>query len=117
MAIHSKGRLNGHATRAAKKAAVASPDKVLVDKLRKAEREKEMVKRSTVGLYSLKTNDSSFGLPFCSVGDHFALLAAKRMLPLANVYKVGLFCLYDGTLTKFAKPVIILDNKVVENEN
>ena len=41
MSIHSKGRLNGHTTRAANKAAVESPDKVLADKLRKAEREKE----------------------------------------------------------------------------
>lgn len=95
-----------------KKGAVESPDKAVARKIRTAIEQKELIKRSTLGLYSLKTKDSSFGLPFCAASDHFALLANKQLLPLSDCYKVGTFCLYDGKVSTLSRPVLVLDNKV-----
>ena len=95
-----------------KKGAVENPDKVIAQKLRAAAAEKEVIRRSTLGLYSLKTKESAFGVPFCALNDQLALTAAKQLLPLANLYKVGSFCLYDGKCSSLSRPVLILDNKV-----
>lgn len=95
---------------------VVCPDKDLADRLRAVAVEKEIIKRSTLGLYSLKTQESSFGVPFCALSDQLALVAAKQLLPLANLYRVGSFCLYDGKISALNRPVLVLDNKVVENE-
>ena len=94
-----------------RKAAVVKSDKAIAATLAKAVAEKEAIKRSTLGLYSLKTDASSFGVPFCAVSDHYALLAQKQILPCSNLYCVGSFCLYDGK-TVSCRPRLILDNKV-----
>ncbi len=118
MSIHSKSAEARHPSRKEKRHSVAkrsveSPDKVLSDKLRAVFAEKEVIKRSTLGLYSLKTKESSFGVPFCALSDALALTAGKQLLPVANVYKVGSFCLYDGKCSALSRPVLVLDNKVV----
>ena len=91
---------------------VESAGKVLADKVRAISAEKEVIKRSTLGLYSLKTKGSSFGVPFVSLSDSLALTAGKQLLPVANVYKVGSFCLYDGKCSALSRPVLVLNNKV-----
>lgn len=117
MTNHSKSAEARHPSRKEKrhsgaKRSVVSPDKVLSDKLRAVAAEVEIIKRSTLGLYSLKTKESSFGVPFCAISDQLALVAAKQLLPSANLYRVGLFCLYDGKTTALSRPVLVLDNKV-----
>lgn len=94
------------------KAAVESPDKALAAKIRLVAEKKEMIKRTTLGLYSLKVGDSLYGIPFCALTDDMALKAQKEILPSANVYKVGTFCQYDGLVVRLARPAIVLDNKV-----
>lgn len=71
-------------------------------------------KRSTLGLYALKTKDSPYGIPFVALTDDLALTAAMHLLPLADVYKVGSFCRKDGKCSACSRPrlVRILDNKV-----
>ncbi len=91
---------------------VAIADKVIAAKIRAENAEREIIKRSTLGLYSLKTKDSPFGIPFAALTDALALAAAKQLLPLSDVYKVGTFCLYDGKCSACSRPVLILDNKV-----
>lgn len=95
-----------------KKGAIESPDMALASKIRLATEKKEMIKRTTIGLYSLKVGDSLYGIPFCSLNDCMALKAQKEILPQANVYKVGTFCQYDGLVVRFAHPVRVLDTKV-----
>lgn len=102
-----------------KKGALASADKVLADKLRLASERAEIVKRTTVGMYSVKVPDGyigpvgvKFGIPFFALTDALALKAQKELLPNCNVYRVGSFCLCDGK-TIACKPVLVLDNKVV----
>lgn len=94
-----------------KKGADESPDKVLALNLRKAVEKKDLLKRTTVNLYSLKVGDSLFGLPYCALNDAMALRAQKEILPQSNVYRVGSFCLYDGSVIR-SRPVLILDTKV-----
>ena len=95
-----------------KKGAFESPDKALAKRIRLATEKKEMIKRTTIGLYSLKVGDSLYGLPFCSLNDEMALKAQKEILPHANLFKVGTFCQYDGLVTRLACPAFIRDNKV-----
>lgn len=94
------------------KRSVESPEKVLAGRLRAVSAEKDVIKRSTLGLYSLKTKESSFGVPFCALSDALALSAGKQLLPISNVYKVGSFCLYNGKCSSLSRPVLVLDNKV-----
>ena len=91
---------------------VAMADKVIAAKIRAENSEREIIKRSTLGLYSLKVKDSMYGIPFAAFTDALALTAAKQLLPLADVYKVGSFCQYDGKCSTYSRPVLILDNKV-----
>lgn len=81
----------------------------LADVLARAEARRIARRRATVGLYSLRMADGvNFGLPYCAVNDHFALLAQKELLPLSNCYKVGEMCLLDGRI-KSVKPYVVLD--------
>lgn len=105
-----RARPSGHVI--AKAASAKSPDKELAARLRKAVEQKEIVKRTTLGLYSLRVGDSLYGLPFCSLTDDMALKAQKEILPQSNLYKVGTFCQYDGRVTYLPKPLLVLDNKV-----
>lgn len=97
------------------KAATVSPDKLLADTLRLADEKKQMIKRTTLGLYSLKVGESLYGLPFCAVNDSMALKAQKEVLPQSNLYCVGSFCQYDGLLRRESRPRLVLDNKVDNN--
>lgn len=90
---------------------VESPTKAIVEKLHLVEEKRLLRQKTTIGLYSLKCKDGYFGLPYCAVNDHFALLAQKQLLPVSDCYKVGTMCLFDGSV-KSCKPVIILDTKV-----
>lgn len=94
------------------KRSVATPSELAVTALRKAEAKRNLIKSQTLGLYSLKTKESPFGIPFAALTDALALAAAKQLLPLSDLYKVGTFCLYDGKCSALARPVLILDNKV-----
>ena len=76
---------------------------------RTAIRQGELKKMNTLGLYSLRTKDSSFGVPFCAASDSMALEVSKQILPLANVYRVGSFCLLDGKCLALSRPLILLD--------
>lgn len=90
---------------------VANPCKPIADKIRKVSVERLTKLKTTLGLYSLKVKDGYFGVPFCAVNDHFALLAQKQLLPLADCYKVGEICLYNGVV-KSCRPFVVLDNKI-----
>ena len=97
----------------AEKGAVAcSADKKIALKIRLANEHKELLKRTTLGLYSLKVGDSLYGVPFCALNDQMALKAQKEILPLANVYKVGTYCQFDGMVVRVSPPALVLDNKV-----
>lgn len=89
-----------------------SPDKLLAAKISARVKENEARVRSTIGIYSLKTKESSFGLPFCAVSDHFALLAQKQLLPISDCYKVATICLLDGKVVSCSRPVLVLDKGV-----
>lgn len=86
------------------KAAVENPVKSLASR--------EMIDRTTLGLYSLKVGDSLYGVPFCALTDKLALIAQKEILPQSNVYKVGTFCQFNGLIVRLSKPLLILDNHV-----
>lgn len=92
-------------------------DVALAGVLRKSAERKAFIKRSTVGLYSLKVGDSLYGLPFCALSDDMALKAQKEILPQSNVFRVGSFCLFDGMLSRLSRPVLVLDNKVSHEKN
>ena len=102
-----------------KKGAVESPDKVLARKIRSAVEQKEIIKRTTVGMYTLQVPEGfmdttigvKFGIPFFALTDALALKAQKELLPTSNLYRVGSFCLYDGKTTS-CSPALVLDTKV-----
>lgn len=103
-----------------KKGAVESPDKLLAAKLRSNVAKSEFIKRTTIGMYTLEKPNSlktdvlgvRFGVPFFALNDALALKAQKELLPSANLYRVGSFCLYDGKVVS-QRPSLVLDNKVV----
>lgn len=100
--------------RIANEVSVESPDKVLASRLRTSATRNELRKRTTIGIYSLKdtsSSDSLFGVPFFAASDNLALLAQKQLLPLANCYHVGTFCLLDGKVSSCV-PRIVLDKGV-----
>lgn len=69
--------------------------------------------KTTLGLYSLKTKDGElFGIPFCAVSDHYALLAQKQVSPLTVCYRIGSVCLFDGKVIAADKPTLVLDKGV-----
>lgn len=86
-----------------------SPDARMARVLDEKNRRDMERRKATLGLYALKTKESNYGLPYCAVNDHFALLASKQILPLADVYKIGSVCLLDGRIVAERKPVLVLD--------
>lgn len=86
--------------------------KAAVENAVKSRASREMIDRTTLGLYSLKVGDSLYGIPFCALTDKLALIAQKEILPQSNVYKVGTFCQYNGHIVRFLKPLLILDSHV-----
>ena len=86
------------------KAAFESPDKALAARVRKAVVHKEMIKRTTVGLYSIKVG--------VALNDDMALKAQKEILPQSNLYRVGSFCQFDGLISRESKPRLVLDKGV-----
>lgn len=122
MSNHSKSAKARHPSRIEKRhsgalRSVDSPVKELMAKIRLSEEEKETIKRLTLGLYTLKVGDSPYGVPYTALSDSLALLAAKQLLPQANLYKVGTICLHNGKCTGLSKPVLVLDNKVDNKDN
>lgn len=115
-ANHSKAVETATPERATNKASISKrgkgdPKKVVAEKIRRTLELRERRKAMTLGLYSLKCKDGRFGLPFCAVSDHFALLAQKQLLPLSDCYYIGSVCLYDGAIVPH-KPTIVLDKGV-----
>lgn len=102
-----------------KKGAIESPDKALARKIHSAVEKREIIKRTTVGMYTLGVPNGfkdaplgvKYGIPFFALTDVLALKAQKELLPNANLYRVGSFCLYDGK-TSSCSPVLVLDTKV-----
>lgn len=88
----------------------------VASELRKAVKRKEEREVATVRLYTLSRRRKGFSPIFCAWNDKVALDALKdisrtvKELSHTDVYCVGSFCTIDGKLTKFAKPVLVLDN-------
>lgn len=92
-------------------ASVVNPSKLIASVLRRAAERKELKRRNTLGLYSLRAGDGLFGVPFCALNDSLALLAQKEILPVSNCYRVATVCLFDGSVVP-CKPQLILDKGV-----
>lgn len=108
MSTHSKSAEARRPSRKEKRHSVAKRNVESSDSL---SNKKDIKERFTIGLYSLKTSDSLYGLPFPGVSDSVAFTAAKEMLPSACLYRVGSFCLYDGSFIALSVPVLVSDNK------